>query len=91
MNSLQDPNAQSIGLVIWKAVCTATLRLSMVVANTLALWRVYGRARVLREHLQITRIKPQLVVSNGDVLRGLTFQHYVTGAAIWLASSFLPS
>lgn len=89
MHAPASRNAQSLWLIICMAVGTAMLRLSTVLANTLVLWRVYGRTRALREHLQITRIKPELVVSNGDVLRGLSFQHYLIDAGIWLLSSFL--
>lgn len=89
MTASPDRNAQSIGLIIGMAVCTSMLRLGIVLANTLVLWRVYGRAKVLKERLEITRIKPDLVVSNGDVLRGLAFQHYLVGAAVWLVSSLL--
>lgn len=89
MQSSRFRDAQSVWLIICMAVATAALRLSIVLANALVLWRVYGRARVLREHLQITSSKPELVVSNGDVLRALTFQHYVTGVAIWLVISVL--
>lgn len=87
--SSRDRDAQSVWLIICMAVATAALRLSIVLANTLVLWRVYGRARVLREHLRITSSKPELVVSNGDVLRALAFQRYVTGVVIWLVISFL--
>jgi multisubunit Na+/H+ antiporter MnhG subunit len=89
MSSSLDRNAQSVWLILCMAIGTAMLRLSIMLANTLVLWHVYGRTRVVREHLQITKSKPELVVSNGDILRGLTFQHYLIGAAIWVVISFL--
>ena len=43
------------------------------------------RTRAFRhDHLRIIKIKPELVVSNGDVLRGYGFYHYLVGMAIWL-------
>ena len=85
----RDRDSQSVWLIIVMAVATAVLRLSIVSADTLVLWRAYGRAKVLREHLEITKAKPELVVSNGDVLRGLAFQRYLIAGAIWLATTLL--
>jgi hypothetical protein len=65
------------------AVGTATLRIAIAASNQIMLWLVYGRDRVAREHLSITRVKPRLVVSNGDVLEGKGFYHYLMGVGIW--------
>jgi len=86
---MKKSDPASIWLVICVAICISTLRLSMALANEMVLWRAYGQARVAREHLQITQVKPQLVVSNGDTLYGQTFAHYVIGMCFWLAISFV--
>ena len=76
--------ARSAFLVIWMATLTAALRTAMWAANEITLLYLYGRATVAHNHLRIVRVKPQLVVSNGDVLRGFGFYHYLIGVAIWL-------
>ena len=76
--------ARSAFLVIWVATVTGALRVAIWAASTITLWHVYGRATVIREHLRIIRVKPQLVVSNGDVLHCLGFYHYLLGIATWL-------
>lgn len=85
----REQDAHSVWLIIVMAVATAMLRVSMALANAVVLWRVYGHARVVREHLEITRIKPELVVSNGEVLYGFALGHYAIGGAIWLVTTFL--
>jgi Na+-transporting NADH:ubiquinone oxidoreductase subunit NqrB len=77
-------SVRSVWLVIFIAVCTATIRISNWAASEITLIYLYGRATVAHDHLRITRMKPQLVVSNGDVLRGIGFYHYLAGVAIWL-------
>ena len=89
MTTIRDRDAHSVWLIVVLAVATGMLRLSVMAADTLVLWRVYGRERVLREQLAITRTKPELVVSNGDVLHGHAFPHFAVGAAIWLVATFL--
>lgn len=89
MRSSSNRNAQSIWLIVFVAITGVAARLSVVLANTLILWRVYGRDRVAREHLQIMRDKPDLVISNGEVLRGFGFQHYLLAAGSWLVLSCL--
>lgn len=74
----------SLVLVIWMAAVMSALRLAIWVASELILWHLYGRTTVERLHLRIVKIKPELVVSNGDVLRGFGFYHYLIGVAIWL-------
>lgn len=80
---------RSLWLVIAMAVCTGALRLAMWAASELTLRYLYGQATVARLHLRIVRIKPQLVVSNGDVLRGIGIYHYLLGVAIWLTLSIV--
>jgi hypothetical protein len=77
-------SVRSLWLVIFMAVCTASLRVSNWAASEITLLYLYGRATVAHDHLRITRMKPQLVVSNGDVLRGIGVYHYLVGVAIWL-------
>jgi hypothetical protein len=79
--------AVSVCLVIWMAVATSTLRIAIWAAGEIVLWQAYGRERVVREHLSVTRMRPQLVVSNGDVLWGRSFYHYLISVAIWLPLS----
>lgn len=74
----------SIMLVIWMATATSALRIALWAANVITLWYLYGRTTVEHEHLRITKIKPQLVVSNGDVLRGIGGYHFLVGVAIRL-------
>lgn len=78
---------RSLWLVMALAVCTGTLRLAMRTANDLILRYLYGSATVQHEHLRIVRVKPQLLVSNGDVLRGIGFYHYLVGVGIWFLLS----
>jgi hypothetical protein len=70
-------------LVIFMAVGASSLRIAIWAANEITLWYLYGWATVERDHLRIVKIKP-LVVSNGDVLRGIGGYHYFVGIAVWL-------
>ena len=81
-------SVRSVWLVIFMAVATSALRIAIGVANWITLWHLYGEATVAHDHLRIIKIKPQLVVSNGDVLRGIGFYHYLVGVAIWLPLAF---
>jgi len=74
-------------LVIFMAVGASSLRIALWTANEITLWYLYGWATVKRDHLRIVKIKP-LVVSNGDVLRGMGGYHYFVGIAIWLPLTF---
>ena len=78
----------SLWLVICLAVCTSVLRVSMDTVDWGILRGSYGQERVAREHLRIVRDKPELVVSNGDVLPGLTFRRFLMIGVPWLAISF---
>lgn len=73
-------------LIICVAVAMAMLRLSIVAADAIVLSTVYGAAAA-REHLRIVGHKPELVVSNGDVLQGWGFRHYSIAVGLWLAAS----
>jgi hypothetical protein len=70
------------------AISTTLLRLSILAANALLLWYAYGVEIVRREHLRITNVKPEIVVSNGDA-HGTSFPHYALGVGLWLLSSIL--
>jgi hypothetical protein len=95
MSSAPAPDAaatresvRSVWLVIFMAVCTSTLRIASWAAGEITLLYFYGWAAVARGHLHITRMKPQIVVSNGDVLPGIGFYHYSVGVVIWLPLAF---
>lgn len=74
-------------LVIFVVICMTALRFAIWAASTIILWLVYGREQVAREHLQIVKIKPRLVVSNGDILWQRGFEHFLIGSLIWLSLS----
>ncbi len=78
---------RSVWFVIFMAVVPTALQFAIRAADQITLWQVYGHERVAREHLRITRSKPRLVVSNGDVLWDKGFTHYLISAAIWLPLS----
>lgn len=77
-------DSESAALILWVSVAFTMLRLSLEAADWLVLRQVYGRRTVAHEHLSIVSIKPELVVSNGDVLRGFAPTHYFYGISIWL-------
>lgn len=79
---------RSSALVLYMAVMTCALRIALWAANEITLWRMYGWATVTHDHLSIVRIKPDLVVSNGDVLHGIGVYHYFVGVFIWLPLTF---
>jgi len=76
-------------LLVWLVTTVSMLRIAIWLASQIILLLVYGRERVFREHLQIVRMKPQLVVSNGDVLLNRGFEHYLIGVVIWIPSTTL--
>ena len=80
-------NRDSAAMIVWAGVCFSALRVSLEAANKFVLWRVYGSRVVARQHLTIVRIKPVLLVSNGDILRDWGFIHFLLGIAMWLALS----
>ena len=82
-----DEKVRSAMLVIWVALVTIALRIALESANVITLSHLYGRATVRRLHLRIVSVKPQLVVSNGDILRGIGPYHFLLGVAIWLPLS----
>jgi hypothetical protein len=69
-------------------VVLSILRLSLEVSNRLILWQAYGWQKVQHDHLSIARIKPQLVVSNGEILRGLGPLHFLYAIALWIVLTF---
>lgn len=42
---------------------------------------------MVANHLWLVRAKPELVVSNGDVLRGFGPIHYFYGVALWIPAT----
>lgn len=80
-------DGDSAALIVWGSVVLTILRLSMEAANWLVLWQIYGKRTVAQDHLSIVKIKPVLVVSNGDVLRGFGAVHWFYGVALWIPST----
>src|SRR5579884_1052789 len=64
--------------------CRLLLFLPLWLADHIMLWSVYGGQRVEQEHLQIVRMKPIVLISNGDHLDQWAFPHFLIGMAIWL-------
>jgi hypothetical protein len=77
----------SAAVIVWASICLTALRVSLEAANRLVLWRVYGSTVVARQHLSMVRIKPVLMVSNGDILRGWGFIHFLFGISLWIPVS----
>ena len=80
---------RSAFMVVWSSVTLSALRLSSESAKWLILWHLYGYKTIVRDHLAIVRVKPELVVSNGDILRGWGFAHFLIGVSIWLPTTML--
>lgn len=74
-------------LVLFMLIFMTSLRIAIWGASKIILFQVYGSERVAREHLEIVRIKPRLVVSNGDILEQRGFEHFLIGQLIWLPLS----
>ena len=89
MNTKHSESLSGRVLVIWLVITLSMLRIASWVSCEILLLHVYGWARVSREHLQLTRLKPLLVVSNGEVLPNSPAVHYLIGVALWLPSAFL--
>ena len=84
---LRWSRSNSAALIVWGSICLTDLRLSLKASNWLILWYVYGWQIVARDHLSIVRHKPQLVVSNGDILRGLGALHFLFGVSLWILTT----
>ena len=89
MNTKQSESLNGRALVIWLVVTLSMLRIASWVSGEILVIHVYGWKRVLHEHLQLTRLKPLLVVSNGDVLPNSPALHYLIGVVIWIPSTML--
>jgi hypothetical protein len=89
LNTKLSDSLRGRALVIWLVVTLSVLRIASWVSGQIILIYVYGWGRVSREHLQMARLKPLLVVSNGDVLPYSPFVHYLIGVAIWMPSAIL--
>jgi len=74
-------------LVLFMLICMTSLRIAIWGASKIILFQVYGSERVGREHLEIVKIKPRLVVSNGDILAHRGFEFFLIGQLIWLSLS----
>jgi hypothetical protein len=89
LNTSQYESLRGRALVIWLVITLSMLRIASWVSGQIILIHAYGWGRVSREHLQMARLKPLLVISNGDVLPYSPFVHYIIGVAIWLPSAVL--
>lgn len=89
LNTEQRESLRGRALVIWLVITLSMLRIASWLSGEIVLLRVYGWERVSREHLQMAKLKPLLVVSNGDVLPNSPFAHYLIGVAIWIPSAIL--
>lgn len=85
---LQRDDTDSAAVIVWASVVLSVMRISLETSNRLILWQAYGWQKVQHEHLSIVRVKPQLVVSNGDILRGLGPLHFLYGIALWIPLTF---
>jgi hypothetical protein len=61
-------NAGSAALVVFVTIATALQRLCHEASKFILLVWTYGRDRVSAQHLSIVKYKPDLVVSNSDIL-----------------------
>jgi hypothetical protein len=73
-------------LVIFSACGTAGFKTAGMAGDAIILRWVYGSQRVAREHLNIISLKPDPKVSNGDVLNGYGFPHFLIGVPVFLAT-----
>lgn len=76
-------------MIVWSSVTLSTMRLSSEVAKKLTLWYLYGVNTVAHDHLSIVRVKPELIVSNGDVLKGWGPFHFLISVSLWLPTTFV--
>ena len=89
MNTKQSESLSGRVLVMWFVITLTMLRIASWVSGEILLIHAYSLERVSREHLQLKRLKPLLVVSNGDVLPTSPGVHYLVGVAIWIPSAIL--
>jgi len=87
LNTEHRESLRGRALVIWLVITLSMLRIASWLSGEIILLHVYGWERVSREHLQMAKLKPLLVVSNGDVLPNSPFVHYLIGVAIWIPSA----
>lgn len=79
----------SFAVVVFVTSATVLIRICISVADKILLSSIYGWRRLLAEHLTIVRDKPNMVVSNGDILYGKGFPHYLIVVALWIPSTVL--
>ena len=77
-------NRASISFIVFVTAGASLARLSLYVATKIILVWSYGWHRVLSEHLAIVKEKPEMVVSNGDVLYGKSPVGFLIGAPLWM-------
>ena len=84
-----NKNSRSAAVVIFVTVGTILARLSFEASSIILLVRTYGRDRVFGQHLKIVKYKPEMLVSNGDILYGKGPDLNAITFVIWLVSFFL--
>jgi hypothetical protein len=89
LNTKQSESLRGRVLVVWLVITLSMLRIAWWVSSQIILIHVYGWGRISRDHLQMAKLRPLLVVSNGDVLPTSPFIHYLIGLAIWIPSAVL--
>jgi hypothetical protein len=89
LNTKQSESLGGRALVFWLVITLSMLRIASWASGQILILHAYGWERVSREHLQMERLKPLLVVSNGDVLPISPVVHYLIGVAIWMPSATL--
>jgi len=75
-----------VALVIFAACGTAGFKTAVMASDAIILRWVYGHEHVAREHLTIVSLKPEPKVSNGDVLSGYGFAHFLIGTPIFFGT-----
>jgi hypothetical protein len=78
-----------IAVTIFASVATAGLKIGFLTADALVLHWLYPRTRIATQHLTIVSYKPELRVSNGDILEGYGFSHFLITAILFLATAAL--
>jgi len=82
-----EKKTASSAVVIFVTSATVLIRISIFLSDKILLLWIYGWHRLVTEHLAIIKEKPNIIVSNGDVLYGKGFPHYLIGVSIWLPST----
>ncbi|HEY7086728.1 MAG TPA: hypothetical protein VH518_01485 [Tepidisphaeraceae bacterium] len=72
-------------MMIFCASATGGIKIGLRAGNAIILRYVYGAERVATEHLEIVSSKKDIIVSNGDVLKGYNFAHFLIVVPLFLS------